>query len=74
MRLATAVGQTHGCYFWLNKLSSLCTFGFSTCVFSSVNSFLLFISVTKIEIISEKKVRIQYLLHIFASKMNIYSK
>jgi hypothetical protein len=74
MRLATAVGQTHGCYFWLNKLSSLCTFGFSTCVVSSVNSFLLFISATKIEIISEKKVRIQYLLHIFASKMYIYSK
>jgi len=47
MRLATAVGQTHGCYF-LNKLSFLCTFGFSTCVFSSVNSFLCFITATKI--------------------------
>jgi hypothetical protein len=73
MRLATAVGQTHGCYL-LNKLSSLCISRFSTCVVSSVNSFLLFISATKIEIISEKKVCIQYLLHIFASKMNIYSK
>jgi hypothetical protein len=28
----------------------------------------------KIEIISKKKVCIQYLLHIFAPKMNIYSK
>ena len=73
MRLTTAVGQTHGCYL-LNKLSSLCTSRSSTCMVSSVNSFLLFISATKIEIISEKKVCIQYLLHIFASKMNIYSK
>ncbi len=73
MRLTTTVGQTHGCYL-LNKLSSLCTSRSSTCIVSSVNSFLLFISVTKIEIISEKKVCIQYLLHIFASKMNIYSK
>lgn len=73
MRLTTAVGQTHGCYL-LNKLSSLCTSRFSTCIFSSVNSFLLVISATKIEIFSEKKVCIQYLLHIFASEMNIYSK
>jgi len=29
MRLTTAVGQTHGCYF-LNKLSVLYNFGFST--------------------------------------------
>jgi hypothetical protein len=29
---------------------------------------------TKIENISEKKLRIQYLLHIFASKMYKYSK
>ena len=36
MRLATAVGQTHGCYI-LNKLSSLCYFVISTCVFSSIN-------------------------------------
>ena len=74
MRLTTAVGQTHGCYLWLNKLSSLCTSRFSTWLVSSVNSFLLVISATKIEIISEKKVRIQYLLHIFAPEMNIYSK
>jgi hypothetical protein len=52
---ATAVGQTHGCYL-LNKLSSLCTSRFSTCIFSSVNSFVFFISGTKIEIFSEKKV------------------
>ncbi len=73
MRLTTTVGQTHGCYL-LNKLSFLCAFGFPTCFFSSVNSFLCFILGTKIENISEKKVRIQYLLHIFAPKMNIYSK
>ncbi len=60
MRLTTTVGQTHGCYLLLNNLFSLCTSRFSTCFFSSVNSFLLFISATKIEIISEKKVHIQY--------------
>jgi hypothetical protein len=50
MRLATAVGQTHGCYF-LNKLSVLCNFGFSTWFFSSFNSYVYFISATKIDII-----------------------
>ncbi len=50
MRLATAVGQTHGCYL-LNKLSVLYNFGFSTWFFSSFNSFLFFITATKIDII-----------------------
>lgn len=36
MRLATAVEQTHGCYF-LNKLSYLCYLVISTCYFSSIN-------------------------------------
>ncbi|HCY43330.1 MAG TPA: hypothetical protein DHV48_18670 [Prolixibacteraceae bacterium] len=59
---------------FLNKLSFVCIFGFSTRYFSSFNSLVCFNSVTKIEIISEKKVHIQYLLHIFASKMYKYSK
>ncbi len=73
MRLATAVGQTHGCYF-LNKLSFLCNFGFSTWLFSSFNSFVILFPETKIEIISEIKVRIIYFLHIFASELYKYSK
>jgi hypothetical protein len=32
MRLATVVGQTHGCYL-LNKLSPVCDFVISTCFF-----------------------------------------
>jgi len=32
MRLATAVGQTHGCYF-VNNLSCICYLVISTCFF-----------------------------------------
>jgi hypothetical protein len=54
MRLATAVGQTHCCYF-LNKLSFLCNFVISTWSFSSINSFVSFFRAQKYKIIPEKK-------------------
>jgi hypothetical protein len=73
MRLATAVGQTHGCYF-LNKLSFLCNFGLSTWSFSSFNSLVCVLRMTKIEIISEKKVMDIYFLHNFALYLHKYSK
>lgn len=53
MRLATAVGQTHGCYI-LNKLSSLCYFVISTCFFSSINSFVNFYWAQKYKLFLEK--------------------
>ena len=72
MRLATAVGQTHGCYF-LNKLSFLCNFVISTWYFSSINSFMSFYRPQKYKLFL-KKICFIYFLHIFASDLYKYSK
>ena len=73
MRLATAVGQTHGCYF-LNKLSFLWYFVISTWFFSSFNPFMFFIPDDKNINYFRKKAGYIYLLHIFASNMYKYTK